>query len=302
LVHYALPGWLQRRNGRTLPLFVQGEIEMHKLFTTLIVSALLATGAVAQDAKRSITKIAGDVYRFQNNFHYNIFVVTPEGVVVTDPINKEAAEWLKAEIGKITDQPIKYLIYSHSHGDHASGGAVFADTAEVIAHKNAPEAIDGVAPKTRFDVTHTVEIGGKIIELTWLGKGHGEDLTAMVVRPENVAFVVDAVSVNLLPFKDFPGADVGGIIEQIKTVEGLDFEILAPGHGAKGAKTDVAAHRDYVEKLLASVKEGLKGGKTVDDLVTELTLDEYAEWGLFKDWREPNIRGMARWLKESGGI
>jgi len=179
---------------------------------------------------------------------------------------------------------------------------VFADTAEIIAHKNAPEAIDGVAPKNRFDDKHTVEIGGKTIELTWLGKGHGEDLTAMVVRPENVAFAVDAVSVNRVPFRDFPGADVGGIIDQIKMVEGLDFEILAPGHGGMGVKADAAIHREYVEKLMASVKEGLQGGKSVDDLVTELTLDEYAEWGSFKDWREPNIRGMARWLKESGGI
>ncbi len=275
---------------------------MFRLFTTLIVSALLATGAFAQDAKRSITKIAGDVYRFQNNFHFNIFVVTPDGVVVTDPINKEAAEWLKAEIGKITDQPIKYLIYSHSHGDHASGGAVYTDTAEVIAHKNAPEAIDGVAPTTRFDDAHTVKLGGKTIELSFLGKGHGNDLIAMVVRPENVAFAVDAVSVNRLPFRDFPRADIGGIINQIKAVEGLDFDILSPGHGKMGVKSDATAHREYVEKLMASVKAGLKAGKSVDDLLTELTLDEYAGWGSFKAFREPNIRGMARWLKESGGI
>ncbi len=274
---------------------------MLRLFATLIVGALLATSTFAQETKRSITNIAGDVYRFQNKFHFNIFVVTPQGVVVTDPINKEAAEWLKAEIGKITDQPIKYLIYSHSHGDHASGGAVFTDTAEVVAHKNAPEAIDGVTPKTRFDDNHTIEIGGKTVELTYLGKGHGDDLIAMVVRPENVAFAVDAVSVNRLPFRDFPRADIGGIINQIKTVEGLDFDILAPGHGAMGVKADATAHREYVEKLMALVKAGLKGGKSVDDLVTELTLDEYADWGSFKNFREPNIRGMARWLKQSGG-
>lgn len=274
---------------------------MLRLFTTIIVSALLATGAYAQETKRSITQIAGDVYRFQNNFHFSIFVVTPQGVVVTDPINQEAAEWLEAEIGKMTDQPIKYLIYSHSHGDHASGGAAFADTAEVITHRNAPEAIDGVVPTTRFDDKHTVEIGGKTIELTYLGKGHGDDLVAMVVRPENVAFAVDAVSVNRVPFRDFPRADIGGIINQIKTVESLDFDILAPGHGAMGVKADAVAHRQYVEKLMAAVGAGLKAGKTADDLVAELTLEEYASWGSFGNWREPNIRGMARWLTENGG-
>ena len=225
---------------------------MFRIFAALVISTLLATGALAQDAKRSITNIAGDVYRFQNNFHFSIFVVTPDGVVVTDPINKEAAEWLKAEIGKISNQPIKYLIYSHSHLDHASGGGVFAETAEVIAHNNAPAEIDGVAPNTRFDAEHSVEIGGKSIELTYLGKGHGDDLIAMVVRPENVAFAVDAVSVNRVPFRGFPRADIAGIIQQIKAVESLDFDILAPGHGAMGVKADA-------KSITSAVTSRLKG-------------------------------------------
>ena len=78
--------------------------------------------AAAQGAKRAITKIAGDVYRFQNNFHFSVFMVTPEGIIVTDPINSDAAKWLKAELAKRFNQPIKFLIYSHDHADHISGG------------------------------------------------------------------------------------------------------------------------------------------------------------------------------------
>jgi glyoxylase-like metal-dependent hydrolase (beta-lactamase superfamily II) len=84
-------------------------------------------GVYAQDVKREITRVTDDVYRFQNRFHVNMFVVTGDGVVVTDPINEGAAKWLKAEIGKITDQPITHLVYSHSHGDHASGGTEYGD-------------------------------------------------------------------------------------------------------------------------------------------------------------------------------
>ncbi len=55
--------------------------------------------ARAQDApKREIVQISGDLYRFQNKFHYSVFLVTPEGVIATDPINADAAKWLKAEI------------------------------------------------------------------------------------------------------------------------------------------------------------------------------------------------------------
>ena len=78
-----------------------------------IVAVALAVslgGASAQDIKRSITKVAGDVYRFQNNFHFSLVTVTSAGVVVVDPINAEAATWLKANLSQITYKPITHLI------------------------------------------------------------------------------------------------------------------------------------------------------------------------------------------------
>lgn len=261
-----------------------------------------ATPAAAQDVTRAITPIAGDVYRFQNNFHVSVFVVTEDGVIVTDPINAEAAAWLKGEIGKMTDKPITHLIYSHSHGDHASGGAAFGDGLTVAAHANAPEAIDGVAPNLRFDDVMSLDIGGKTVELTYLGPGHGNDLIAMVVRPENVAFVVDAVSVKRLPYRDMPGADVGGIITQIEAVDALDFDTLVGGHGPVGGKADVADQHAYLTELRDQVLAGLKAGKTVEELQAEITMDAYKDWSSYEQWRTLNIEGMARWLKESGQV
>ncbi len=83
------------------------------------------------------------------------------------------------------------MIYSHSHGDHASGGAALG-AKTVVAHENAPPAIDSVTPTERFKDTKTMKIGGKTFELTWLGDGHGKDLIAVVVRPEKIAFNTDA--------------------------------------------------------------------------------------------------------------
>ena len=59
--------------------------------------ALASTAALAQQqaAQREITQVAGDLYRFQNNFHVSVFLVTPEGVIATDPIDAEAASWLQ---------------------------------------------------------------------------------------------------------------------------------------------------------------------------------------------------------------
>lgn len=290
------------------PDHLQGTLIMSKFklatgAIVLVVQMLFASALVAQETKRGITKVAGDVYRFQNNFHFSLVTVSGEGVVIVDPINAEAATWLKDNLSTITDKPITHLIYSHSHGDHASGGTVYVDAgAKTIAQANAPEAIDGAKIDERFDDTMKLEVGDKTFELTHLGKGHGDDLIAVVVRPENIAFITDAASPKRLPFRDMSNSDVDGWINQIKKIELLDFDIFAPAHGSMGVKADAADARVYMEKLREQVLTGLKAGKSVEDLVTSVTLDEYKDWQQYDGWRELNIQGMARFLKESGQV
>ena len=275
---------------------------MKRLLLSLLIATLGMSATFAQDVKREISRVTGDVYRFQNKFHVNMFVVTGDGVVVTDPINQDAARWLKAEIEKITDEPITHLIYSHSHGDHASGGTEYGDVPNVIAHRNAPEDIDLVEPTQRFDDEMSLTVGSKTFELTYLGPGHGNDLIAMVVRPDDVAFVVDAVSAKRLFYRDFPGSNVDHWIEQVKKVDALDFDFLIGGHGPVGGKRDVANGLVYLEELRSAVLTGLKAGKSVDELKTSVTMAKYKDWGSYDQWRELNVQGMARHLKESGAV
>jgi glyoxylase-like metal-dependent hydrolase (beta-lactamase superfamily II) len=97
----------------------------------------LASQGFGQHApQRTITHVTGDFYRAQDNNHNSAFLVTPEGIVVVDPLNPQFAEWLKQELGNRFGVPVRYVIYSHHHWDHASGGAVFADTAEFAGHAN----------------------------------------------------------------------------------------------------------------------------------------------------------------------
>lgn len=267
----------------------------------LTIACLSVFSAHAQEAKRSITKVTGDVYRFQNNFHYSLVVVTTVGVVVVDPISKDAAQWLRDNLKSITDKPVSHLIYSHSDLDHASGGEVYAG-AEVIAQDNAPEAIDGVVPDIRFDNQMKLNIGNKKLELTWLGEGHAKDLIAVVVRPENVGFIVDVASSGTVPFRDFPHSDIDGWIDQLRKAGKLDFDIFAGGHGGIGVKKDVDDIRVYIEKMRKQVLAGLKAGNSADDLVKSVTMDEYKDWVQYEAWRSMNVQGMVRFLKESGQV
>ena len=60
----------------------------------------LATGAAAQQPPptRGIVNVTGQLYRAQNNNHYTVFLVTPEGIIMSDPINRDFSRWLKGEI------------------------------------------------------------------------------------------------------------------------------------------------------------------------------------------------------------
>lgn len=271
------------------------------LIAAMIFVVAAVAGAPAQSQTRNITKVAGDVYRFQNNSHFALVVVTDDGVVVVDPINADAATWLRSNLNRITNKPITHLIYSHSHGDHASGGAALG-AKTVIAHANAPEAIDGVTPDIRFEDAKTLEIGGKTFVLTWLGEGHAKDLIAVTVRPENVAFITDAASPKRLPYRDMPRSNIDGWIDQVRKIETLDFEIFAPAHGAVGVKADATDVRVYMETLRQRVLDGLKAGKSVDDLAAGITMDEYRDWQQYADWRELNVRGTAKFLQDTGQV
>src|SRR5262249_27356428 len=85
---------------------------------------------------KEIGKLTGDVYFARMDDYVSVFMVTSEGIILVEPIGTEMATWLKTELRRRFNQPVKYVIYSHSHWDHASGGAVYADTARFIGHEN----------------------------------------------------------------------------------------------------------------------------------------------------------------------
>lgn len=109
-----------------------------------LIALSLSAGSVSAQQKppaRGIVNIAPDLYRAQNENHYTVFLVTSEGIIMSDPINRDFSTWLKGEFQKRFNRPVRYMLYTHHDWDHASGGAVFADTAQFIGHANMPEAL-----------------------------------------------------------------------------------------------------------------------------------------------------------------
>lgn len=276
-----------RRYGKQLLVF----------FIVLLVSGVSAFGQ--QKPVRKITKVAGNLYRFQNRFHVSVFLVTRDGIIATDPINADAARWLKTELKKRFNQPVKYLIYSHDHADHSSGGEVFADTAVVVAHEKAKATIIGekrptAIPEVTFSDRMTIELGGKTVKLVYVGRGHSDNMIAMHFPAERALFAVDFISVKMVGFKTLTDAYFPEWMDAIKVVEGIDFDILVPGHGPMGKKRDARDHRVYLEDLYAAVLKEARAGKTLEEMHQSITLDKYKNWSQYKQWLPLNIEGLYR--------
>lgn len=274
---------------------------VHSLVAAAIIFPI-SVGTQAQTRKtiRKITQIEGNLYRFQNNFHYSVFAVTSAGVIATDPINAEAAQWLLAEIKKRFNQPVRYVIYSHDHRDHVAGGEVFKKAgATIIAHRRAKAVIEGekrptALPDITFQRRMSLTLGDTTVHLRYVGKNHSDNSIVMLFPAQRALFAVDFIPVKTVAFRTFPDAYMPGWIQSLRRVERMDFDKLLPGHGPIGTKADVTAFREYLTDLRNAVLAGARAGKTLEQLKAEITLPKYQGWGQYKAWFKLNIEGMYR--------
>ena len=268
----------------------------------LLTLAFILVSQTAFAQTNVISQIQGDLYRFQHNSHYNVFLVTSAGIVVTDPISKEAASWLKQELDQRFEVPVTHLIYSHDHADHISGGDVFGEDVVVIAHQLTKEAIirenrQVPLPEITFDNNYQLNIGGQTVELYYPGKSHGDNCIVMLFPGQSTAFVVDFITVDRLPYRNLGGGHMPDWVNAIKFVEGLNFDILAPGHGSLGTKTDAANHRRYFEALRDAVKQARSDGQTLSEMQKNIQLDQFKHFGNYQEWLALNIEGMYKMLE-----
>jgi glyoxylase-like metal-dependent hydrolase (beta-lactamase superfamily II) len=267
---------------------------------TVLLAATLAAATLPAIAQAqaptpplfSTTKVEGadGVYIFRYQGHQAMFVVTPDGVIATDPIGERrpAAAAYIAEIRKITQAPIKYVVYSHSHFDHIAGGKPFKDLGAVfVAHKNTKslleerKAPDIVIPDLVVDDNGgTLELGGTRLELLYLGKNHGDNSLIMRLPKEKIIFVVDFLPLSGTQFRIMADTYLPDQEESMKKILAMDWDKLIPGHPGAGGrqvgnKDDVKVDLDYMLDLSAAVKKATEEGKCYAGAIAEIKLPKY---------------------------
>src|SRR5437588_7846329 len=272
---------------------------------TLAVAAFTATAQAQQQPTFAATKVEGteNVYIFRYVGHQSMFIVTPQGVIATDPIGERrpAAKAYIEEIQKITKAPIKYVIYSHVHFDHIAGGKPFKDIgATFVAHQNAKKRIleikdpdvvvpDQVVTRNKRNIT----LGGTTLELNYVGKNHSDSTLVMRLPKEKIIFTVDWIPIEGVQFRGMADTYVPDIEESLKKVIAMDWERMIPGHpgpgGRLGTKDDARADLAYLQDLSAAVKQAVNDNKSYNDAEKEIKLPKYEKWGGYGPFLPMNI-------------
>ncbi|MET0874511.1 MAG: MBL fold metallo-hydrolase [Pseudolabrys sp.] len=289
---------------------------MNKRLITLsaaVFSACCATTAMAQAPAQqpmfATTKVDGtdNVYIFRYQNHQAMFVVTPAGVIVTDPISYGRPQAVKTyldEIRKITKAPIKYLIYSHHHYDHIAGGKVFKDEgATVVAHRRAKErlaqlkGLDVVIPDQVVDGKRTIKLGGTTLDLVYTGRNHSDSSIVMLLPKEKILFAVDFNSLGAVPSRLAVNDSYPTEWEaSLKRTLALGWERMIPGHpgpgGRLGTKQDMEQQIAFMNDLAAEVKKASDAGKCFDPATKDVRLPKYGTLTGYEQNIEWNIH---RW-------
>jgi glyoxylase-like metal-dependent hydrolase (beta-lactamase superfamily II) len=279
---------------------------MKKSLIKLLTGALLIIGFSTQALE--IEDLGDGLYRFIDDRHRSVFLITPQGAIVTDPLNKKAAIWLNEQIKSRFNVPVKYVIYSHNHSDHIYGAEVFkSPQTTFVAHKLSAQDIKNtqmktVTPDLTFDDELVLTLGDSNVKLNYHGPNDGRGSISMLFEKQKTLFVVDWILIGRMPWQKLWSYDIQGMINSTKTVLNYDFDTFVGGHADIGNKADVKRYLSYIEQLYSQVTAGALAGKTLDEIKQNIKLDEFKDFRQYQAWLPLNIEGVYERLMEESGM
>lgn len=229
------------------------------------------------------------------------WVVFKDYVVVIDAnFPKEAAD-VVAAIRKTTDKPIRYVLDTHHHGDHAYGNVVWAkEGAKVVAHKNAARLLAVNGPKQwedaskgkdaredlqkttlkqvdiPFDDRYVLDDGTQRVEFLHFGHSHtiGD---AVAYLPKHKILCTGDACVNGA-FNFMGHSNSASWIRCLEAMHKLDIDVICPGHGKLARKDLLMTEKRYFSELRAAVRKGIDEKKTLEEITAGLNFPWYKEW------------------------
>ena len=211
----------------------------------------------------STIKIKDDLFVIYNDLvpGNTTVLVTNQGLILVDNKFEIDFDNLMAQIRKISNQPIRYVINTHYHGDHSGGNPKMqAQNVQVVASERArrrmAETNQPGTPNVTLENNVRLYLGGKRVEVHHFGRAHTDGDVVAYFPDHRVVAMGDMFTIGdgLPPLVDYPGG--GSTREWPRSLDGaltLDFDTAIPGHGKPGSKGDLAKYRDNLTTLVRRV-------------------------------------------------
>ncbi len=250
------------------------------LLLRLSAGILLVTGSwiaytQSRQASNKLNKIADDLYEIEGDGGNVAIYITNEGVILVDDKFEYDYNDIVDKVKSVTNQPIRYVLNTHHHGDHTGSNAKFPASTEIIAHANARKnMIDGKQPgppRIVFTQEQDVFLGGKEVRARYFGRGHTNGDVMIYFPALKVLHTGDLVAGNS-PLIDYGGG--GSLLEWTATLDEalkLDFDTVIPGHGPISKKADIVTYRNNIEKLKTRVTGLLRQNAAKEDIAKVMT-------------------------------
>jgi glyoxylase-like metal-dependent hydrolase (beta-lactamase superfamily II) len=245
-----------------------------RLLKTTCAALLLSAAAMAQTtvaaqtaatapATPLVRKQLGDgLYWLSDGAYNTLFLVSNEGVIVVDPLPTLGRRYLDA-IAAVTDQPVRYIVYSHEHSDHIGGAYLFPPGAQIVAQRRVAELLAQradprrPAPTLVVDQHYELKLGNQTLVLDYAGENHAPGNLFIYAPRQKVLMLVDVVYPGYMPYPGLGVAsDIGGYIAAHEQILRYDFDTLVAGHVDRlGTRADVEDSRTFALALRSTAEQ-----------------------------------------------
>jgi glyoxylase-like metal-dependent hydrolase (beta-lactamase superfamily II) len=288
-----------------------------KSIAGLMVVLLCGASAYSQQPQRgqtsSIREIIPGHYMFSSGDLNSGIIATSEGVIVFDALDSEAVARAEREaIANTIRQPVRFLVSSPYHNPYSKGNAAYADVWK-IGHelyrtdlvrqmerdKASPEEQKARLPNQTFRDRITLYLGGKEIQVLYLGRAHTRGDSIIYVPQDRIVYLSEIFSAGQFLFMND-----GYGLDWLKTVEmaaGLDADIFVPGHSLlpadpKQSREEFLRYRQMLVDVRDSVQQAIMRGATEDQVVATIQWPQYENLRGYESQRPTVIRRLYRQL------
>jgi cyclase len=291
-------------------------------FTAIIVAAFLSmfpSHLSAQEYDRSYglkelkrgyyVYLHGDDTPGVSSTFNNGIIVTNEGVVVIDTQRTEAiAAKVREAISRVTSQPIRFLISSTPHNPFTGGNAVYADTFKIghenyrtsllkLLQKDSAEQMKKKLPNQTFSERLTLYLGGKEIQIIYLGNAHSQADTIVYVPEDRIVYMGETFYSDEFPYIS-EGYSLNWM-RAIEAAEALKADIYVPGHGflpknLNDTRAGLRSHWQMLKDVREAVQKQVARGAAEDETVSAIDLPQFKKFKGYERALEIAVRRIYR--------